>query len=159
MKIIKKIVSRLVKKPNRFKVCGKNLKTFGEQHIIHGENISLGDAVNLNQGVVLNATESEIIIGDNVTISSNVMLMAASYNVGNFLFETDENEKRVHVHDKIIVGNNVWICAGAVILPGVTIADNVVIAAGSVVTKDVEDSYVLVAGNPAKIVKRYEVCK
>lgn len=53
---------------------------------------------------------------------------------------------------KINIGNNVWIGAGAIVLPGVTISDNSIIGAGSVVTKDVPRNCV-VAGNPAKIIK------
>ena len=50
------------------------------------------------------------------------------------------------------IGDNVWIGGSAVIVPGVTIGNNVVVAAGAVVTKDVPDN-VVVGGNPAKIIK------
>ena len=53
----------------------------------------------------------------------------------------------------VIIGNNVWIGDKATILPNVTIADGAVIAANSVVTKDVP-AYSVVAGNPAKVVKQ-----
>ena len=49
----------------------------------------------------------------------------------------------------IIIGKNYWICEDAVILPGVTIGDNVIIGAGSIVTKDIPDNSIYV-GNPAK---------
>lgn len=52
----------------------------------------------------------------------------------------------------IIVGNNVWICAGSIIIGGVTIGDNSIVAAGSVVTKDVTPA-TMVGGNPAKVIK------
>mgnify|MGYP000293804664 FL=1 len=52
----------------------------------------------------------------------------------------------------VVIGNNAWIGGSSVILPGVTIGNNVVVAAGSVVVKDVPDN-VVVAGNPAKIIK------
>lgn len=52
----------------------------------------------------------------------------------------------------IVIGNNVWIGAGAIVLPGVTIGDNAVVGAGSVVTKNVEANTV-VAGDPAKPIK------
>jgi maltose O-acetyltransferase len=50
------------------------------------------------------------------------------------------------------IGDNVWIGRSAIILPGVTIGDNAVVAAGAVVTKDVPDA-TLVAGNPARVVR------
>ncbi|MDO4534475.1 MAG: DapH/DapD/GlmU-related protein [Clostridium perfringens] len=53
---------------------------------------------------------------------------------------------------KIIIGNNVWIGGNSTILPGVTIGDNSIIAAGSVVTSNVPKN-VIVAGNPAKVLK------
>jgi acetyltransferase-like isoleucine patch superfamily enzyme len=55
----------------------------------------------------------------------------------------------------VLIGPNVWICAGAMILKGVTIGGNSVVAAGSVVTADVAPN-VLVAGNPARVVKQLE---
>lgn len=55
------------------------------------------------------------------------------------------------VFGKIIIGNNVYIGMNSLIMPGVSIGDNVIVAAGSVVTKSIPDS-VVVAGNPAKII-------
>ena len=56
----------------------------------------------------------------------------------------------------ITFGNNVWIEGSAIINPGVTVGDNVVIVSGAVVTKDVPDN-VVVGGNPAKLIKQVEV--
>jgi maltose O-acetyltransferase len=56
----------------------------------------------------------------------------------------------------ISFGNNVWIGGNAVINPGVTVGDNVVIASGAVVTKDIPDN-VVVGGNPARIIKQIEL--
>jgi maltose O-acetyltransferase len=56
---------------------------------------------------------------------------------------------------EVKIGSNVWIGGNSVILPGVTIGDGVTVGAGSVVTKDVEP-YVVVAGNPARVIRRLE---
>ena len=56
------------------------------------------------------------------------------------------------------IGENVWVGAGTVIVPGVTIGKNSVIGAGSVVTKDIPD-YSVAVGNPAKVIKRYDINK
>ncbi|QYF96081.1 hypothetical protein KY495_15080 [Massilia sp. PAMC28688] len=53
----------------------------------------------------------------------------------------------------VVIGNNVWIGAGALILPGVTIGDHAIIGAGAVVTRDVADG-VTVAGNPARAINK-----
>ena len=63
------------------------------------------------------------------------------------MYEQGESEIK-----EVKIGNDVWIGARSIILPGVTIGDGAVIAAGSIVTKDVE-SYAVVGGNPAKIIK------
>jgi maltose O-acetyltransferase len=55
----------------------------------------------------------------------------------------------------VIIGNSVWVGGGAIILPGVSIGDGAVVAAGAVVTKDVP-AYVVVAGNPAKVIKNLD---
>ena len=97
-------------------------------------------------------TKSKVLIGNNVTISSNVQIIAASYDPVKFL-NSGSNAKD-HVYSEIIIGDNVWICAGAIILPGVKIADHVVIGAGSVVTKSIKEPWCIVAGNPAKLLRR-----
>ena len=64
-------------------------------------------------------------------------------------------QKGLQYNMQVHIGKNCWIGAGAIIMPGVTIGDNVVIGAGSVVTKNVPD-FTVVAGNPARIVRKIE---
>lgn len=136
---------------------GKDIRVYGIPGSIKGgNNIHIGNNCRLNSGIVLNATGSEILIGDSVTISSNSQIIAATYDVEMFM--RGERNAFKHIHSPIVIGNHVWICAGAIILPGVKIADNVIIAAGTVVTRSIEEEYVLVAGNPGKIIKRYDGC-
>ncbi len=134
--------------------CGKNLKVFGEEEIFSGKNISIGNNCKINSAIFLNG-RSGITIGDNVTLSHGVKIISTGYDVEHWM----ETGERVHFDDKpIVTGNNCWIGANAIILPGVNITgEYVVIGAGAVVTKDVTESRVLVAGNPARIVKYYEV--
>ena len=82
-------------------------------------------------------------IGDNCLIAPGVKIISANH---------DKKElSRSIVAKPIIIGNDVWIGANAIILPSVTIGDNAIIAAGSVVTKNVAEGSV-VAGNPARLI-------
>ena len=61
--------------------------------------------------------------------------------------------KGINIPKKVSIGNNVWIGGGVTILPGVSLGNNVVVGAGSVVTKSFPDN-VIIAGNPATIIKK-----
>ena len=61
-------------------------------------------------------------------------------------------EKGLQFNNDVHIGKNVWVGAGAIILPGITIGDNSVVGAGAIVTKDVPEN-VVVVGNPARIIK------
>ena len=106
----------------------------------------------------------EVKIGRNVIVMNNCLMMAAGgINIGD---ETqiaanvqlisnnhDLEDRNVITCKPINIGRRVWVGAGATILPGVTIGDNSVVGAGSVVTKDVPAD-TIVAGNPARIIKK-----
>lgn len=92
--------------------------------------------------------EAYVTIGDDCFIGPNVSIYTACHSTDPVERNTREEWAR-----PVTIGNNVWIGGSATILPGVTIGDNVTVGAGSVVTKDVESNCV-VAGNPARIIKR-----
>ncbi len=105
----------------------------------------IGDRVFINCGSVV-ISVLEITIGDDVALANEVYVMDSnSHGV----------EGRPHVEAPVRIGNGTWVGARAMILPGVTIGKRVVVAAGSVVTRDVPDD-VLVAGNPARVVRPLE---
>ena len=130
----------------QFKKFGKNTKFYGNCYVKYPNNISVGDNVSINDGVYLNGA-GEIEIGDNVAISALAIIVSTGLDP-NALKHT-----LIHVNKKIIIGNNVQIGAGAIILAGVQIGNNVLVGAGSVVTKSVESDSVVV-GNPAKIIRK-----
>ena len=114
----------------------------------YGTNIEFGQNCYLNHNCVF-LDACKISIGSNVFFAPGVQLYTATH-------PTDPIQRRTKEFGKPIrIGNDVWIGGAAVICPGVTIGDGVTVGAGSVVTKDVEP-YVVVAGNPAKIIKRLE---
>lgn len=113
-----------------------------------------GVTVGNNSRILTSAFGSEpwlIEIGDNVTITSGVRLL--THDGSAWLFK-DESGRR-YLYRKVIIGNDVFIGSNAIIMPGVTIEDKVIVAAGSVVTKSVP-SGCIVGGNPAKIIGSYD---
>lgn len=86
-------------------------------------------------------------IGDNCTITSGVNFVTHD---GSACLAKDEKGRRYY-YAPIVVGNNVFIGINSIIMPGVCIDDNVIIGAGSIVTKSIPSGYI-VAGNPAKII-------
>lgn len=135
------------------KQCGHELKVLGHITCFSPERIAIGDRCKLNERVILNG-RSGINIGNDVTLSYGAMVLSTGYDLDKFMF----SGKRVHLENQpVLIGDHCWICANAIILPGVKITgEYVVVAAGAVVNKDILESRVVVAGNPAKIVKRYE---
>lgn len=90
-----------------------------------------------------------VCIGNNVNLAQGITVTALNHNYENTTKRIDEQGITTK---PVVIGDDVWIGANAVILPGVTIGRHVVVAAGAVVTKDVPD-FSLVAGIPAKVMK------
>lgn len=131
--------------------AGKKIILYGVPQILYGKNIKFGHNIRINDNVYLHASNG-ISIGDNTTLSYGVSIITESYDVKS----KDQYLKRHHSGDSVIIGRNVWICANSTILPGVTISDNIIVGAGSVVTKDLLEEDSLYAGNPAKFIKKFE---
>ena len=130
--------------------CGNNLKLFGTPEIMSPKNLIIGDDCRLNSGVYINA-RSGVTLGNDVTLSPGAKIISTGYDVVRWM----ETGKKLHTIDTpVYIGNHCWVGANAVILPGVKITgEYVVIGAGAVVTKDITESKVIVAGVPAKIIK------
>jgi galactoside O-acetyltransferase len=113
----------------------------------NGSAIIIGDRVALNDNVTINADcGGKIIIGNDVLIAPNVVLRAANHQYARADVVIREQG---HAAGVIRIGDDVWIGANVVILPGVSVGRGAVIGAGSVVTHDVA-AYTVVAGVPAK---------
>ena len=135
----------------------RKMKHFGNKVVLHPnieirhpELISIGDYTNVNHN-------SELYGGGGIEIGSGTML---AYYVtiisdtrtfkGPALLKSKERAGQ-RIRKKVKIGDDVWIGARAIVLPGVTIADHAVVAAGAIVTKDVH-KWEIVAGNPARVV-------
>lgn len=106
-------------------------------------SVRIGSNVTVMPGCLMMAAGG-IDIGDGAMIAANVQLISNNH---------DLYERNVITCKPVRIGRNVWIGAGATILPGVTVGDNAVVGAASVVTKDVAAD-TIVAGNPARFVRR-----
>lgn len=113
----------------------------------YGYNISVGDNFYMNHnGVILDG--APVIFGDNVFVAPN----CGFYTAGHPL-DVKQRNKGLEYARPIRVGNNVWIGGNVAVLPGVTIGDNTVIGAGSVVNRDIP-SGVIAAGNPCRVIRK-----
>jgi len=130
-----------------FHSCGENVFIEYGFHMDYGDSISLGARTFINANCTIvdaaKAANRKVHIGSDCLIGPNVQLLAVSHDI--------DPKARLAKHnyaDDIIIGNNVWLGGGVIILAGVTIGDNSVVGAGSVLTKAIEANS-FYAGNPA----------
>ena len=110
--------------------------------------LSIGEDVFINFGCVIDKSFCYLItIGNHVTLAPNVHILAHDASTKRELGYTKMG--------KVVIGDNVFIGAGSIILPGVHIGDRVIVGAGSVVTKSIPGNSVA-AGNPAKVICTYD---
>lgn len=113
---------------------------FGGKHIHFGKNVYC------NFGVTM-VDDTHIYVGDNTMFAPYVTVATAAHPILPAL-----REKAYQYNMPVKIGKNCWLGAGVIVLPGITIGDNVVVGAGSVVTKDLPDNVVAV-GNPCKVLR------
>lgn len=126
---------------------GENFVIEAPFHCDYGFNISLGENFYANVNlVILDCTK--VTIGDNVFIAPNVHICCAGHPL-----DAERRNKGLEYAYPVTIEDNVWIGAGAQILPGVTVGQGSVIAAGAIVNRDVP-AMTLVAGNPARVIRK-----
>lgn len=111
-----------------------------------GKHVHFGKFVYANFNLTL-VDDTYIYVGDYTMFGPNVTVATAGHPILPEL-----REKVYQYNAPVRIGRNCWIGAGAIILPGITIGDNTVVGAGSVVTKDLPPN-VIAAGNPCKIMR------
>ncbi|WP_252314461.1 maltose acetyltransferase domain-containing protein [Sinobaca sp. H24] len=129
---------------------GENIYIEPTFRVDYGYNVIVGENFYANFDCTI-LDSCEVRFGDNCMLAPGVQIYTATHP----LHPTQRNSG-TEFAKPITFGNNVWIGGSAVINPGVTVGDNVVIASAAVVTKDVPNN-VVVGGNPARIIKKIEV--
>lgn len=131
-----------------FPHLGENCRVETPVSGVRTHNVIFGKDVIIMPGCLM-MSAGGITIDDGAQIAANVQLISNNHDLDRRWIITC---KPVHIC------RNVWIGAGATILPGVTVGENAVVGAGSVVTHDVEPN-TIVAGNPARVIKYIKACK
>jgi len=129
---------------------GRKVAVFGDFRVVHPHNVRIGSNCAINHDVFI-LGQCGIDIGDDVVLSTRVMLIDASLDPSTF----GEPLKRKYNDAPICIGRGAWIGAGTIVLPGVTVGERSVVGAGSVVTRDVPPLSV-VAGNPARLIRKID---
>lgn len=112
----------------------------------YGLNIHLGHRVYINVGAFL-LDVAPIVIGDDTQLAPGVQVLTATHPI-----DPEQRRQKWETAEPVTIGQNVWLGAGAIVLPGVTIGHNTVVGAGAVVTKDLPAN-VLAVGNPARVIR------
>ncbi len=112
-----------------------------------GKHVHIGNNFYANFNLTL-VDDTHIYIGDNVMVAPNVVICTGTHPI-----YPDDRKKGGQFNAEIHIGNNVWIGANSVIMPGVTIGDNSVIGAMSLVTKDIPAN-VVAFGTPCRVIRK-----
>lgn len=138
-----------------FQKCGKNVH-IGRGGSFTFKNITIGDNSSIGTNATFMCTLAKINIGNKVMFGPHVFMITGGHRtdvIGRYMIDITNKEKLPENDRDIVIEDDVWIGANAIILKGVTVGIGSVIGAGSVVTKDV-DPYTIVGGAPAKCIKK-----
>lgn len=151
-------VARIIDKTHRElyrifhpQVWGKRLQINGIPRITDYRNIKIGVNVSINKDVYIQSS-GRVIIGSNVTLSKGVTILTEGLDTSNYI-ENAQKQYRDHIIKEVVIGNGTWIASGVIVCPGIEIAANSIIAAGSVVVKNLTEEGVVYGGVPAKKIR------
>lgn len=142
---VRKLFFALIGQPEDDSFC-----LFPPFYTDYGQNITVGKNVFLNSGCRFQ-DQGGIVLGDGTLIGHNVVLATLNHH-------EDPAKRHILRPAPIVLGKNVWIGANATVLPGVTIGDGSIVAAGAVVTRDLPPG-VIAGGVPARIIRKIETEK
>ncbi len=127
--------------------CGTHL-TVGGSFKGFGKHVHLGDHVNFNDNVFINGS-GEVHIGSYFHTGVNLTIITSNHNFEN---TTSIPYDKVRIHKPVVIKDCVWCGNNVTIIPGVTVGEGAILAAGAVVVKDVPDCAIM-GGNPAQLIR------
>lgn len=145
---VKLSIQRKKQNIHSLRYLGKPTYISGTASFAFHENISIGQYCRIGEENRVDG-EGGVTIGDGSALAQKVVILSGNHNYDQVEMLPYDN---TDIHLEVIIGRGVWIGWGAIILPGVSIGDGAIVAAGSVVSKSVENGQ-LVGGNPAKLIR------
>jgi len=128
------------------------LRVYGSLKLVAPSKFKTGKGLRLNYGCYIHAIGG-INAGNNLTVSAGAKILTSEIDIS--LFKKESRDCDYHTNSAVSLGDNIWLGANSIVLPGVSLSgQNVIVAAGSVVTKSFDESNVVLAGSPARIIKR-----
>lgn len=131
---------------------GKRLQINGVPKITEMNKLNLGMDVSINEKTLIQ-TSGVVSIGDRVTISRGTSIFTTGLDTTNYT-EMAKQRRRKDVIQNVEIGEGTWLCANVTVLPGVKIARNCIVAAGSIVSSNLLEDGCLYGGVPAKRIKQ-----
>ncbi|MBU3111053.1 acyltransferase [Clostridium lacusfryxellense] len=138
-----------------FSECGKGVKIGRYCDVRSPENIYLGKKVQIGPYATLWTAKAKIIMGNNIIFGPHVFIITGDHRfdiLGRYMVSIKNEDKLAENDQDVIIQDDVWIGANVIILKGVRVGEGSIVAAGSVVNKNVEP-YSIYAGTPAKKIR------
>lgn len=136
-------------------LCARNMMAYCGQGVRIGVRASFGNGSRIRVGNNSAISDRTWILGE-VTIGENVMMapevVILTYNHGFDRLDIPMIQQGVTEIKPVVIGNDVWIGARVMIMPGVRIGDHAILAAGAIITRDVPE-WAIMGGNPAKVIR------
>ena len=158
MLVAYKVLYRIIVEPvyrASFLTCGNNVRVAPHCYLPY-EKMIVGDDVSIGRGALFLSSKANIIIGSNVMFGPEVFVVTGNHRTdipGRPMSSIKESEKLPENDSDVVFEGDNWIGGRASVLMGVRVGYGAIVAAGSVVTKDVPP-YAIVAGVPARVIKK-----
>lgn len=138
-----------------FDFCGKNVSIGRRFEIAGAKNISVGHDIYIGPRATLLTTRAKIIIGNYVMSGPGLTIITGDHRIDILdkpMIMLDDEDKLPENDQDVVIGDDVWMGSNVTILKGVHVSNHCVIAAGAVVTKNVEPEYSIWGGVPARLI-------